>query len=524
MNPDQLDDRFAQLREEWPVASMTEHVMARVRTVAVSATSPRRPRRRALTAVALATVLAGIGLTWLYLASRPPSLMAALQDGVVRSRSAHLILSRSDAQGQTHRAQGWYRRGEGFCLESPEGVLVDDGKYEWSWATTDGKNSETIVIRQPSEKVSFARSITQWLNLPDLRSGSRTRLPEKDRAIGGVPCQAYSLTPPADDPGAFVGSPPIAVRAIVLVDAGERLVEVTVQVEKNHSWESGITIQIEYDTDIPPERVAVRMPGRARVIDPETAFTDRYPLERALARVEVGGLLFGVHDARPLKDCEGYYVVTSVRGTPEYLKKYPPRRRRVNMSVPLVLDVARQPAWKQVGNKCNRIVIADAVREGVEIHWWLLLPRRFFIMKNGKKEFIATNPGDDPDRLDVVPGKVRIPLEASYLDEAHRDSRGAMGEVFKWVDVPVPVEATPEPLDQVAGRARRDILVMVRGNLGGLFGVAPGPPQPRTPRALSRLMAEEITDAEFAAAIQRGVDDLCSLDELFDTAAMPPGK
>ncbi len=177
--------------------------------------------------------------------------MAALQDGLVRSRSAHLILSRSDGKGQTYRSQGWYRRGEGLRLESPAGVLVDDGKFEWSWATTNDKNAETIVVRQPSEKVSFARSITQWLNLPDVRSGSRTRLPEKDRTIDGVPCQAFSLPPPAEEPGLFRRAMPPAMRAIILVDAGERLVEVTAQIEKDGRWESGITIQIEYDADVP---------------------------------------------------------------------------------------------------------------------------------------------------------------------------------------------------------------------------------------------------------------------------------
>ncbi len=524
MTPDKLDDRFARLREEWPVASMTEDVMARVRAIELSETPSWRPRRRALAAVGLATVLAGFGLTWLCLASSPPTLMAALQDGLMRSRSAHLILSRS-INGKSYRSDGWYRRGEGLRLESPEGVLVDDGKFEWSWATTGDNARETLVIRQPSKKVNFARSITQWLNLPDVRSGSRTRLPEKDRTIDGVPCQAFSLPPPAEEPGLYRGVNPPAMRALILVDAGERLVEVTAQIEMNGTWQSGITIQIESNAEVPPERLAVRLPDRARVIDPETAFTDRYPLEKALAQVELGGLLFGVHDVRPLKDGEGYFVVTSVRGTPAHLKKYPPRRRRVNMSVPEVLDVAMQPLWKQIGNTFDRIVIADAVREGVEIHWWLLIPRRFFIMKNGKKEFIPIKPGDGHDSLDAVAGKVRIPLEANYWHDALRESNGAMGGVFKWVDVPRPAESAPESLERLAGRARRDILVMVQGNLGGLYGVASGAPnQPGNPRPLSRLTAEETTDAEFAAAIQRGIDDFRALDEQYDPAAMPPSE
>ncbi len=260
------------------------------------------------------------------------------------------------------------------------------------------------------------------------------------------------------------------------------------------------------------------------MIDPESAFTDRFPFESALARVELGGLLFGVHDVRPLKDGEGYYVVTSVRGTPAH-SKYPPPGGACEY------ERARGPRRRDAttvetnGNTFDRIVIADAVREGVEVHWWLLIPRRLVILKNGQKELVSSEPGGGPDRLDAVPGTVRIPLEANYWHDALRESNGAMGGVFKWVDVPRPAESAPESLEQLAGRARRDILVMVQGNLGGLFGVASGTQkQPRDPRPLSRLTADETTDADFAAAIQRAIDDMRALDEQYDPAALPPGE
>ena len=171
------------------------------------ATLPRRPRRRALATAAAAAVCAGLGVVWTYVASTPSTLMAAVQDSLVRSQSAHLILTQTDDQGKTHRADAWYRRDDGFRIESPAGVLVDDGKYEWSWASTSDKDNESLVIRQPSNKVNFARSISQWLAFPDVQIGSKTRLPEADRMIGGVPCQALVVTPPAHDPDLPPASP-----------------------------------------------------------------------------------------------------------------------------------------------------------------------------------------------------------------------------------------------------------------------------------------------------------------------------
>jgi hypothetical protein len=527
MISDDVDDRLSRLREEWPVASITENVMARVRTLEDSEISPRRPRRRALAAAALAAVCVGLGMAWIYVASTPSTLMAAVQDSLARASSAHLILTQTDEQGKTHRADAWYRRDHGFRIESPEGVLVDDGKYEWSWAATSDKDKESIVIRQPSDKVNFARSISQWLAFPDVQIGSRTRQPEADRTIGGVPCQALIVTPPAHDPDLPRGSPPAPVRMLVLADAGQRVHEITVQVKKKDTWHPGMGIRVEYDVDVPLDRVALRLPDGARVIDPETAFTDRYPLDKALARMELGGLLFGVHDVRPLKDGEGFYVVSSVRGTPEYLKRYPPARRRVNMSIPVMLEVAFQPRWKQLGDGYDRITLAEVSREDVQFAWWLIIPRRFFMVKGGKKEFLTAKAGDDADRLDQSPGKVRIPLEATYFDKAFRDKSGAMQSVFKWVEVPLPSSAVPEDLERVAGRVRREILVMVRGNLGCLFGVASQTPdEPRNPRAISGFDADRITDADFTAAIQRAIDDMRAMDERWDLnpGGMAPGN
>ena len=76
---------------------------------------------------------------------------------------------------------------------------------------------------------------------------------------------------------------------IVLADAGQRVHEVTVQVKKNETWQPGIGIGSNTTSTSRAERVALRLPDRARMIDPEKTFTDRYPLDKAIARVSSAG-------------------------------------------------------------------------------------------------------------------------------------------------------------------------------------------------------------------------------------------
>ena len=170
---------------------------------------------------------------------------------------------------------------------------------------------------------------------------------------------------------------------------------------------------------MPPERIAVHPPAGARVIDRDEVFSSRYPLDQALLRVEVGGLLFAVHDLRPLKDREGIYVVSSVRGTPEFLRKFPPRRRMINSEVSL-LDVAFQPMGNMMmGGKYDRISLGNATREGVEYAWWLVIPRKYFPLKDGKRVYEPESDtswvAGEPGRLDNQPGMLHVPLVGNLL-------------------------------------------------------------------------------------------------------------
>jgi hypothetical protein len=524
------EDRLERLRAEWPVGSIVDHVMARIR---LDAPQRRRPWGRLFAGLAASGLLGALGLAWFIVASHPTTLLAAVQDDLKRAQSAHLVITTWNDQDVAHRAEMWYRRGEGLRVEAPEQVLVEDGATQWSWQTS-ADEAERVVLRQRSPGF-FTTQLPGMLALPDVPGEwTRVRSPELDREVNGHACQGFTLTPPAINHDLPHGPRPVdqsAFRGLVLAEASGRIHEITVQQRRDdRTWRRVRKMQMEYDAPIPAEKLATRLPAGARVVDRDEAFHSRFPLDRALHRVELGGLILAVHDLQPLKDREGFYVVSSVRGTREFLKAYPPRRRPLNPEV-VLLDVAFQPMSNMMqGAKFDRIVLGSATRDGVEFSWWLIVPRRFFQVKDGKRVLQPENdtswmPGE-PGRLDDLPGKARVPLSATYWDEKHRDPNGAQQGVSTWAEVPLQPDRPPTTLEDVASRARRDLLLMGVGGAGGLLGVAHNVKgEAKTLRPLSRFSPEAVSDADFAAAVRRGLDDLRSFDEVHEAGPqdlLPP--
>jgi hypothetical protein len=529
MTPDNVEERLARLRAEWPAESIVDRVMARLGTSLdpVAARSAWFTRPRLFAALAASGLLAAVGLAWLLIATHPTTLLATVEQNLARAGSAHLDVTFWDDKGQAHKSEVWYRRDGGLRAEGPDEVIVEDVQFQWTWRK-EAKPGEVIVLRQPRPNF-LGRSLARLLALPDIPSFlSRDRAPELDRAIDGTACRGYLLNPTGPDPDLPPGAKPVnqrPFRGVVLADAEDRVHQITFQERRDDGqWRSVREIRIDYGAAVAPEMLAARLPAGARVIDRDRVFEDRYPLEGALHRVDAGGLLFAVHDVRPLKDREGLYVVSSVRGTAEFLRKYPPRRRWINAEVS-ALDVAMQPmASGNYGGKYDRIVLGNAAREGVEYSWWMIVPRRYFKIKNGEKVFepesdVSFMPGE-PGRLDDLPGKARVPLAANYWDERLRDANGAMGTVARWVEVALPADRRPTTVEDVASRARHDLQMMQYGGSSSLMGVAADARgDAQTLKPMSRFEPDKVSDAEYAAAVRRGLDDLRQSDEIREVDA-----
>ena len=521
------DDRLDRLRSEWPVESMVDGVMARVNELAPR---PRRKPRRTkiLASLALSAMIASLALGWILLFSRPQSLLASVQHDLRQAKHAHIVITHWDKKDETQRAEIWYARGKGLSVTHGDEIIVEDGKTQWTWSTKPG-DGERIVLRQDSPGF-FTTQLPSMLALPENAGEfAKTKAPEHDRVVNGVECHGFFLT--LDESKVRRRAPGQSViRALVLVEKSGRIHEITLQEQvKTGVWKNTRKIEIDHEALAAEDKVAADLPAGYRVIDRAKAFHEKYPIEKAITKTEMGGLILAVHDVQPLKDREGMYVVSSVRGTAEFLKAYPPRVRPLNPEV-VLLDVAFQPGSNMTqGSNYHRVVLGSLSRDGIDYSWWMVLPRRRFVMKEGKRVYEPvgtawTTPGE-PGRLDDLPGKARIPLTATYWDEKHRDAKGTQQTVSTWEEAPVPADRPATTLETVSARARRDVRQMGGSGTGGLLGVAADLKEaPMTLRPLSRV-TPETTDEEFAAAVRRGLEDLRGFDKIEDSrpGEMPPG-
>ncbi|MFO0957254.1 MAG: hypothetical protein U0800_07270 [Isosphaeraceae bacterium] len=516
---DDLEGRMAELRGAWPVGSMVDRVMARVR-----AEPARRGSRRGLfVGLSMSGLAAACLLAAFLIVNQPRTLLASVRESIERATSAHVTALSWDDRDVPHKFEIWYRRGEGLRVEAPDRVIVEDGRTQWSWSTAPAAGADgPVVLRQKGEGF-FSSGLLSKLALPDIRGDwERFRTPEIDRDIDGRPCRDYtiSLHDLENLPKGARAADGQEHRAQILAGADGRIERITLERRPGTGpWNRDREIRIEYDVPVEPEKVAARFPDGARVIDADQAFAGLYPIEKALHRVELGGLLLAVHDLQPLQDREGFYVVSSVRGTPEFLRQFPPKRRALNPEIRF-LDVATQPMMnRNWGAKYDVVGLGEASREGVEYRWWAIVPRRFFERKDGRKEYLPESPDSampgEPGRLDDTPGMARIPLAATYLDDKHRNERGVPREVSTWASVPLPADRPPATWEAVAARARQDLIVMGTGGVGHLFGVAAGArPEGNSGRPLSTYLPDAIGDADFAAAVRRGLEDMREWDEV----------
>lgn len=500
----ELEADLAGLGRNWPVPSAAHAVMRRIQREGVPPS--RRPvyRRRPVLLAIAASLLVAVGLPAMLLVGTAHTLQAQVVEALKQTSAAHLIISALDEQGVRRQAEIWYSRERGFRLESPDETIVDDGKQQWTWPSkADGV--EPVVLRRASP--GTAAMIGELLQLGNVPADwQRQRAKDHDRQIDGQSCQAFVVVPPAT-PVVGNGGPDGAhsrpSRFIVWRDASERIVRIDQQRQHDGDWRAGREISIDYDLAAPADKFAADFPPEARVIDADRALAERFPLDRALVTAESGGLLFAVHEARRGED-ETWYIVSSVRGTPKYLKKHPPQRRRFNLQTTL-LDVAEQPWGPGIDSVAmHRAVMATAEKDGVHYLWWLAVRRRFFTVENGVRTPFSrplSEPGA-PFLEETEPGRLNVVLTAHY--------RGARSqETPPRVAVTVPLaEAGSRSFVELADGVRRDILTVSKlsGAVASLLGGVQG-------NAVGRLDVNQATSKDIADAVVSQIKWLRDLDE-----------
>src|SRR6185312_15791401 len=109
---------------------------------------------------------------------------------------------------------------------------------------------------------------------------------------------------------------------------------------------------------------------------------------------ERSGFLYGVHRAQRFDG--GIFLVTSVRGTQETLKEFPLTRRGLRPGLYLDDGPGVNLKSSPQGDIYFSLDLAEASHQGVDVRWWVLVPR-----------------GAPSTCFDVGPGKVKVPVGIS---------------------------------------------------------------------------------------------------------------
>jgi hypothetical protein len=442
---------------------------------AIKSNRSRLHWRLSLWASAAAAAIA-FAFGFLAVMGTPLTLQAQMEQALAKASSAHIVHSVSphlDEQGVRRETHIWYSQEHGMRWEFDDRILLDDRRQMWIW----NPQAEDVVVRRRS--ADPVRMITDMFELKNLPADwKQRRAEEHDRWINGQRRRGFVVAPPhANAPAP--GSPPW--RYVAWLDPQDRIVATEEQHLIEGKWQIEEESQIRYDEEsLPKEKFVPNFPAEAKIVDGETLLEERFPIEKALATVQSEGLLFAVHKIERMAG-PMFFVVSSVRGTPGYFKEYPLVPRRLILLTTIV-DVAKQTSSPNSGRGLHRAVLASAEWQDVHYLWWIASPWDV-------SEFSPDAYADA--LLEVAPGRVRIPLEASKWV-----SEGRLSGVSATLEVAAP--QVRQTLDEVAAGVRREAellrLALIPSNLvGGVRNDAVHPV----------IEPSKISDAEYAAEVRQ---------------------
>ena len=460
MNTNDIESQLTELGSRWPVASVAEAVQSRLNNVQPSSKhSPAHPilKWSGMGAVAAAAMVLFVIGTSMFMT--PSSLYAQVKESIRQALSVHLQIVSVDSSGSRTIGTLWYSRELGVRGEAGNEIFIDDGQQQWSWAAAD--NAPALVSRRRSRDA--IAMVVDALQLPPQSEGF-VRASEFDQVIQDEKCKAFKVPIPEVKESHAQSSLP-AMRLLAWQnEAGKTLLVRSEQynAEKNE-WRMTREVSMAYDVEVPREKFTARFAASTTIVNEDRVWLDRYPIEKALATAESGGLLFGVHE---LKRCENgsYYVVSSVRGTSEHLKQHPPRSRKLNLQT-TIIDVAEQSCSIGMQQNSHLVPIAMSEIDGVHFLWWLAVDRSYFKLEGGKRI-----PQPVGKKMESEPGKVEISLMANYRGELQGKS------VFTQATITLPQDTQVLSLRDVAARVQQDaklsrdgLLIHKFENAGGRY-------------------------------------------------------
>ena len=434
MSDDNFEHELEQLGSNWPGESVVDRVTS---SLPQTATPPMQHSPTAETRSAASIIFPALGVVVTTVAivaflmlgfglNAPQTLQAALQQSLRQANTWHVTTQQFDGENVV-KSEVWFHRDHGFRMNSAVQVIVDNGEDNYTWFPTDKDSS--VLLRPSQDGVAMIANMFDLSRIP--AEWKKQRKPDLDQEISGTPCEAYSYL--------IVGGAKLSdgdERMLVFVDRAMRLRKAIRQSQVEKRWSTDAQISMDYEQPIPESVFRPDFPANAKVVDVRTILDGLYPLAQAVASEEKDGLIFAVHDLVPVDD-GSWYIVSSVRGTPEYLRKYPPKPRRVNLNHS-VIDVASQSGSHASSGSGYQCLMYQTEWQGVDYLWRMYVPGYRGGVKNRPK-----------------PGMIRVPLHADHMHRNRRDARGVQLTTRLELDLPIPEKTST--LSEIVAIARKDI-------------------------------------------------------------------
>jgi hypothetical protein len=399
-SPAEIEQALEQLGQQWPPeCSLVEGVQRRIESN-VTRIEPKHagfPVIKWLLATAASLVV--LAAAWRAFHG-DNTLYAQAIDAIRRARTVCITMTaqaEADKPPQIVR-RAWYERGVGFReelgteqvgAEFPAGE-IRLGNQNNLWTYLRGSN---LVIRAKSGALDDL--VDRMLDIDALKqlqqTGKVDRYPAADQDVDGQPCRAYLYTYvyPAGYPLELEKGP--KRRSVFLFDDQSRMVRVLNETQSSNGWKIEATIDWKYDVPVERTLFQPNFGNNVKIVDADQVFDQFVDLDKALYREERAGLWFAIHRLQRFQD--GIFIVSSVRGTDETLKKYPLKRQVLGPGMLFDEGPAANYEASPQGDRYFRIDLARADFHGINVCWWVLVPR-----------------GVPLNRFDIAPNMVKLPV------------------------------------------------------------------------------------------------------------------
>ena len=445
MTNDNIEQQLRQLGEEWLAdESFVERVVSRIDSELPRPNVSRSAGNFTMRAsyLTIGAIIACLGLWCVFgWQSSGSVLYAQVRDALKQVQTLHEVATAQTDDGKTHQfAETWFARGRGFSLVRDDQVRIDNGTWFW-----DHKKGSDTASRTKS--LGTDELLDQALNLREQLERDCERHPAGDRSIDGVPHKCYRLT--------FHGPVKPADPSVMDFDKRRTLIFISPKslptrcemLEKiDGDWKTRFVRTWEYDVPVDQSVFEPQFADGVRVIDIDEAFEQLTAVENAVHTEEREGLIYTIHQAKRFEN-GGVMIASSVRGTAETLKKFPPTRRMLQPGRYFIDGPATNYEASPQGSESFRLSLAKANHLGIDIEWWMMVPR-----------------GRLPNWFEDETGKVKLEIgitpHGEYGKAHHADERGVIHHI-NW-DLPLDIPK-PDPLpslDEIAASVHSDLSML----------------------------------------------------------------